>query len=215
MRLPWFALLTLAAGCAPGTCRGGPEPAAGSVSAAPSPPPIVDPDESEGAILGSIEPLREGGRTLEVTPPDDAEKLAFHTWIASAAAAAQRGGPPPDSAPPGFALTKIPGHALWLLAESGKRRGAGAILLRVGPAPPLLVEAPHTFFDQGTLPIAVTLFDALRGRALLVSTAHRYGGKPAPAGDDEDGEGQGESGGKARTPPSDVAHAERSFFLAG
>jgi hypothetical protein len=217
MRLLWLAVLFAAAGCTPGTSRGGADAAAGPAGSASSAAPVPDAVEVEGDLLGRIEPLREGGRTLEVTPPDEAEERAFQAWVAAtvtvAAGAQAKGGSPP--APPGFALTKIPELGVWLLSEDSRRRGAGAIVLRVGAASPLLVEAPHTFFDQGTLPIAVTFFNVLRARALLVSTAHRYGGKPAPPGDEEEGQGEGGAAGKRRPPPpSDVAHAERSFFLA-
>src|SRR5690606_35494348 len=90
---------------------------------------------------------------------------------------------------------------------------------------------------QGTLQMAASTYAAQRARALLINTAHRYGGRPrAAAYDDETagsggagdggaggggadgggaGGGGGGGGGKAGVPPaSDVAHAERSFFLS-
>ncbi|EYF02842.1 hypothetical protein [Chondromyces apiculatus] len=95
-------------------------------------------------------------------------------------------------------------HDLLAIVEApDRRRGAGAILLRLGPARPVLVEAPHTFYDGGTLPIAIAAFEGLRARALLINTVHRYAsiGHKAPA--DE------EMGGS----DSDVAHAPSSHFL--
>lgn len=240
MRFTGYALLLLAAGCSSGTCRriagAAPEP----VNRAPSAPstpsataPAVD-DGAEERLLEAIEPLRHGRRTLLIDPPGDEEEPAFQAWIAAAARAARDGGVPP-AAPAGFQITEVRGERVWLLAERKRRRGAGAVLLRVGPAAPLLVEAPHTFFDQGTLPLALSVFAAQRARALLINTAHRYAGGPRPEGGDEEaegaggsggaggGEGAGGSGGAGGTaaqrklvplPAQDVAHAERSFFLA-
>jgi hypothetical protein len=159
--------------------------------------------------MGRLEALRQGGRTRQVEPPGEEEERAFETWVAEVARAAIAGGPPPAGAPQGFALEEIPGRGVWVLCEQdGRRRGAGAFALRAGPAAPVLIEAPHTFFDQGTLPLAAAIFEAQRARALLINTVHRYEGRPAP--DDE-----GAEAGRRRPPPhSDVAHAERSFFLA-
>lgn len=196
-----------------------------------------EPGEQD-ALAEQLAPLRRGGRYLVAQPPDDAEEQAYRAWIAGAALAARDGRPPP-AAPPGFVLREVPGRALWLLAEDGpRRRGTGAIVLRTGPAAPLIVEAPHTFFDQGTLPIALAIFEAQRARALIINTSHRYGGRPKPdhatpggAPDDVQAEDNAprrshatRSGrGPAEEPRgpapaelafADVAHADRSFFLS-
>ncbi len=83
------------------------------------------------------------------------------------------------------------------------------MVVRVGPAAARVVEAPHTFFDAGTLPLALEAFRALGARALLVNTVHRYArsGLRAPARAEDEGEPAGPC-------PSDVAHAPSSFFLA-
>ncbi len=60
---------------------------------------------------------------------------------------------------------------------------------------PLIVEAPHTFFDRGTLPVALAIFEAQRARALILNTSHRYGGRPNPRDASVDDEGA--DGGRA------------------
>lgn len=67
---------------------------------------------------------------------------------------------------------------LWLIAEPAERvRGAGAYLIRIGPAQPLLLSAPHSFYDQGTGDIGLAmLLEATDNapRALFVNTVHRH-----------------------------------------
>ncbi len=69
---------------------------------------------------------------------------------------------------------------LWLVSEPADRvRGAGAYLIRRGPARPVLLSAPHSFFDQGTGDIALALMlepsdPRAVPRALFVNTVHRY-----------------------------------------
>ncbi|MGK3992954.1 hypothetical protein [Sorangium sp. So ce1024] len=163
----------------------------------------TQPDNGEQEALGEqIAPLRKGGRRLIAEPPDDAVDATYVAWVAAAGLAARNQQPPP-APPPGFALRAIPGRDLWVLSEEVKdkerRRGAAAVVLRTGAAAPLLVEAPHTFFDRGTLPIALAVFEVQRARALLINTSHRYGGRPKPgdaAGDDEGAEEGGGEGGE-------------------
>ncbi|WP_437274506.1 hypothetical protein WME90_24980 [Sorangium sp. So ce375] len=178
--------------------------------------PQIDSGEQE-VLNEEIAPLRKGGRNLIAEPPDAAEEVTYAAWIAAAGLAAQARQPPP-AAPPGFALRAVRGRDLWVLSEDGtRRRGAAVVVLRVGAAVPLIVEAPHTFFDQGTLPIALAIFDAQRARALIVNTSHRYGGRPNPGsanGDDEGTDGRpnpgagrhnpGEAGGGGRLNPGEV-----------
>jgi len=181
---------------------------------------------------------RLGGRkTVQYKPPTSAEELAHATWVREAMAAAIAGKQPPTAAPAGFKLVDM--HGIWVLRElRNQRRGAGALVLRVGAARPVLVEAPHTFFDKGTLPIAIAVFEAQQARALMINTAHRNlarwmasgaakaSGEPASTDkeaelDDDDGgvdeeedEGGGDDESDANNPsPSDVAHAQSSFFL--
>ena len=80
-----------------------------------------------------------------------------------------------------------------------RRRGGGAYVVRLGSASRLIVEAPHTFFDEGTLPLACELFERASAVALFIDTAHRYkAADPNERGDH----------------PADVAHASDSLFQA-
>ena len=79
------------------------------------------------------------------------------------------------------------------------QRGGGAFLLRLASTSRLAVQTPHTFFDEGTLPLGCELFGRTSARALFVETAHRY--KAAEA--TEDGEH-----------PADVAHQSGSLYQA-
>ena len=152
-----------------------------------------------------LDELRQGGRRdVSYRPPTPEEERVYGAWVEAVARAAIAGAPPSAAPPPGFALERI--GDLWLLAEApDARRGAGAIAIRAGAAAPVIIEAPHTFFDVGTLPVAIDAFDAGRGRALLINTVHRFIAGRGEGGDDEGGNGA----------ISDVAHASASFFLAG
>jgi len=65
-----------------------------------------------------------------------------------------------------------------LVAVEGVKRGGGAYLVRVGSTSPVILQAPHAFFDLGTERIALAMFAAEKGwpRALFVNTIHRYVG---------------------------------------
>jgi hypothetical protein len=90
------------------------------------------------------------------------------------------------------------GGALWVLREAGNRRaGDGLYVFRPGGAP-VCVQAPHTFFDEGTGDIALAVAADLRAVALFANTVHRYA--PVVAG--------------AAESAADVAHAPRSLFRA-
>ncbi|XXY51034.1 hypothetical protein WME91_07805 [Sorangium sp. So ce269] len=206
MKSAGYVVLFTIAGCSQGVCRSivgstpGAAPGAGHSAAEPVIEAQREEDDGEqGALDEQIAPLRKGGRHLIAEPPDDAEDVTYVAWVAAAGLAAQSRQPPP-AAPPGFALRPVPGRDLWVLSDDGpRRRGVAVVVLRAGPAAPLVVEAPHTFFDRGTLPIALAIFEAQRARALIVNTSHRYGGLPKPGdavGDDEGSEGGGGGGGR-------------------
>jgi hypothetical protein len=95
-------------------------------------------------------------------------------------------------------IASLPGAVIVREVES-RRRGGGAYLIRLGSTSRLAVQTPHTFFDEGTLPLGCELFARTGARALFVETAHRY--KAAEA--TEDGEH-----------PADVAHQSDSLFQA-
>jgi hypothetical protein len=261
-RFPWI-LTVLLTGCSTTSCpksagptqsadAGTPADAGTEIAEVPDaaplePAPVVEDDRTR-KLLKRLDRARRGGRkTVQYREPTRVEELAHAAWVREAMAAAIEGRPPPTTAPKGFKLVDMKG--LWVLRElRNTRRGAGTVVLRAGQARPILVEAPHTFFDRGTLPIALAVFEAQKARALLINTAHRNlardaakatADKKAQAGavagkhdedekeadgdEGDDGEaddllddesGDGDSDEDAKNPsPSDVAHAEHSFFL--
>jgi hypothetical protein len=216
-------------GCGRSTCEKRPAP----TPDAPKPPdPSVsapeepeDPEEGadsdpasdeERALLKRVNRIRRT-RKIAYRAPTEAEERAYGAWVSAAIRAAREGAPPPEGAPEGFLLERVAGAPhLWLLAERQRdRRGAGAIAIRAGRARELAVEAPHTFFDQGTLGIAAAVFETWKARALLVNTVHRYSALREQAG--SPGRAGGEAGDEegAKRSASDVAHAPRSFFQVG
>ena len=211
-RLVLGALVALP-GCSPGTCHR--ETAGGHSSSravACVPPPPADTVSSE-MLVARLKELRSGGRDqIAYRDPTEAEVGAYRAWIR--AAIGSSGDAASSAAPPGFVLERLPGDTLLLAERQESRRGAGAVVIRLsGAAADVVVEAPHTFFDVGTLPIAIAAFERGRTHALVVNTVHRNSARlradaGAAAGDGATDEEDGEPS------PSDVAHAERSFFLA-
>lgn len=159
-----------------------------------------------------LDELRRGGRETPYVEPTDRERDAFAAFITALDKAARDSTTKLPVAPEGFVLEEVVtahGRA-WLVAEHpDRRRGAGAYVVRRGPSREVVVEAPHTFFDVGTLPIAVAAFEETNARALLVNTVHRNVGRlRAEAGVEEASADEDAEDG----PSSDVAHAARSFF---
>jgi hypothetical protein len=155
-----------------------------------------------------LAPLRNArGTYLE---PSRAELSAHAHWLELVLSElGQRGyshAPPPR----GFRLESLGGE-LWLVAEDPEaRRGAGALVLRTGPnVRNLLVEAPHTFFEAGTLPLALSVFENLRARALLINTVHRSAGTEPPPEDEH----ERRTLARSRLGTADLAHTEHSFYL--
>lgn len=134
----------------------------------------------------------------------DAELVAYHSWVLHAAQAARQSVPADTPSPQGFHALFNQNPPAWLLLERPEhRRGAALVVLGVQPQHKIVVEAPHSYFDTGTLQLAVDAFERLRATALLVNTFHR-GGHGSPEEREERALG-GDS-------ESDVAHAEKSFF---
>ncbi len=68
----------------------------------------------------------------------------------------------------------LPG-AVLLREVASRRRGGGAYVVALAPrAPHLFVQAPHTFYDAGTFPLACALFATSGAAALFIDTSHRY-----------------------------------------
>ncbi|MHC4390044.1 MAG: hypothetical protein ACYS22_01845, partial [Planctomycetota bacterium] len=89
-------------------------------------------------------------------------------------------------------------HPVLCLREApGIRRGGGIYLFRVAPTSPVVLQAPHSFFDRGTRTLAERTFATTGVAALMLNTVHRYeGGRPR------------------KDHPSDVAHQDGSLYQA-
>jgi hypothetical protein len=125
-------------------------------------------------------------------------------WIRGIVRAAVTDELPGLTPPAGFVGRIADSGRFWLLAEEdARKRGAGLCVLRTGKARSLLIQAPHTFFDRGTLEIALAAFERLEARALLINTMRRSNAdtKKERAKDAREGDS-----------PQDLAHAKRSFF---
>jgi hypothetical protein len=82
------------------------------------------------------------------------------------------------------------------------RVGGGLYVVRCGAgATPLILQAPHSFFDKGTRRIVMQLFSRSGARAAYFNTVHRYRGVPQETSTDD-------------LHPADVAHQFGSFFQA-
>jgi len=103
---------------------------------------------------------------------------------------------------------ELPGFT-WLVEAEGLRRGTGILVLARQARRELLIEAPHTFFDEGTLELAVRSFVALGARALLVNSTPRTGGPTQGGSLTKQERAQSVRSGQA---PADVAHLEDSCF---
>jgi hypothetical protein len=195
-----------------------------SLDAAPpcGAPPATDTVGSQ-MLVARLQELRSGGRDrVAYREPGDAELEAYRSWIRDVLSV-RPGDTRVPAAPPGFVLERLSRDTLLLAERPDSRRGAGAIAIRTSDAPGdaaagLIVEAPHTFFDVGTLPIAVAFYERARSRALIINTVHRNSAR-ANAGANEKPSPDAGTGAEVdeedpEPSPSDVAHAARSFFLA-
>jgi hypothetical protein len=127
-------------------------------------------------------------------PPEAAHLERTRQLFSTLARELAPGPPPPElvaaAREAGFALIsgRDDGGEIWILRElEGKRSGAGFYALRAKGLP-VCIQAPHTFFDQGTGELALATFAKLRASCLCANTVHRR--------------------------EVDVAHAEESLFLS-
>ncbi len=93
--------------------------------------------------------------------------------------------------------------AVGVIERAGRRAGGGVYVFKCGTPGPLIVQTPHSFYDEGTLGIGLVLAAHPSARALFVNTVHRYGGAPPPrkGGDESDGAGK-----------ADLAHQAAAHF---
>lgn len=176
-------------------------------------------NDTHGASLSGIQPFPfaqlqarcaafcDGGKTtVNYVPPMLEEVQAYRTWISDTATAARSGQHPTATPPEGFVLEPF-SSKYWIAHEHpDHRRGAGAVIFRLGDGPSILLETPHVFFDRGTMDLGIRALEILDARALLINTVHRNRALM------QDGVGTSPASGVVS--PSDAANATPTFFLA-
>jgi hypothetical protein len=154
-----------------------------------------------GCPAALLDTRRGGTERGSYIAPSDAEREALRDAAARLIGANEGGRDAARAAAAvaGFEVVDVPeiAGAALLRERPARRRGGGAYLFRLGARPGVVVQAPHTFFDQGTLPLACELFGRADAAALFINTAHRYNAADADSTDEH---------------PADVAHASRSLF---
>jgi hypothetical protein len=187
-----------------GATKGDPPPPA-PTRAASSPDAASSRLEEPMVCPASLVEARQGGALPNrfVAPTDDerAGMRALFARLLAVRDAAAIGDARADAARIGFEIVEppdMPGTVVLREVES-RRHGGGAYLVRLGSSARLVVQTPHTFYDEGTLPLGCAYFTQVNARALFVNTVHRYKGAQ------EDAQGQY---------PADVAHAPGTLFQA-
>lgn len=172
-----------------------PLPTGSSSSSSPVDPAAL---ESVGGCPAALAETRRGGtRPNSFVAPTDAEMKAAK----SAFAKLLKGDEKADVAAFGMEVVPLEGWAdTFMVREAGEtRQGRGAYVFRKGSTSSFVVQAPHTFYDEGTFPIACDLFQRTKARALFINTVHRY-----KAALEKDGKH-----------PADCAHAPATIFQSG
>lgn len=187
---------------------------AGATASAPAKPTFERVSAELGPYLASIP--RMGRQSIAYEPPDAlARALAREAFLHLLA-----GDPEASSARfqwLGFRLIEL--HAsdarYFVARETAAQvsRGWGAYVINPHPARPYVIEAPHPQNDRYTDSQALSLFQQLGARALLLSTSYRCaartksrcGGRTRACGDKR----------RSRAyPVSDPAHTDESVFHA-
>ncbi|NMO14726.1 hypothetical protein HPC49_05390 [Pyxidicoccus fallax] len=162
------------------------------------------PDARFAGLWPAVKDVKFHPTTLE-------ERAAFAKLLPALLKAAQEGRTLPAgleklAASVGFRLEVWDGKqdTFWVLREPpGKLRGAGAYVVRTGPATDDIIQVPHPWFDRGTEDIGVGLFtcapEGQRPRLFMTATAHRYHGNPGETPEDPEH-------------PADVAHNPDHLF---
>lgn len=173
----------------------------------------------EGAVLSAltreaIDPPPRGSLLYETPAPETLRSL--RAGVMSAIDEAGRADEPDwfgalaESALAGYELCAGQGPDSGLLLFRPVKSGLGqpAFVWRSHAARPLIVEVPHTLFDQGTLEQGVAIFDALEARLLIVAGAHRCASARASSCDGA----SSVCGSLGPYRDSDMAHATESVF---
>ncbi len=162
------------------------------------------------AVLSAVEGLTGPGRDSgEHVVPAPSTLDAFEQMTRAAAQARYRDAAALADAV-GYAVCRGEGAEadLVYLHPLDSSTGAAHVVVREGTAPGVIFEAPHPFYDTGTISQSVALFRDLPGRALIASATHRCANSAASGCD-------GTTGACGTTGPyreSDVAHATDSVF---
>jgi hypothetical protein len=169
-------------------------------------------------LLGALADARKGGKGgITYTQPTTEQYREYRNFIATSLA---RGSFSSTPVLAGFRTVTLDGKVELLTEEPNAKHGSGVVVFRRGQSLPLVVEVPHSFFDEGTLDIGLRLFLASKAQLLLVNTAHRYRNNndlpPAPKHARRDNTfDDSKTYANDESPlSSDVAHADVSFFLA-
>ena len=203
-RVRRLVLLTLLLGLA--ACRSSPKPeaadsAAGATPTSTASEAVTTPLDTDSGCPEALAATRRGGSKPGIfVAPSDAEMKAAKAAIAKLLKSDAR---PEASDFAAFGMEVVPLEG-WpdtlLVREAGtQRQGRGAYVIRQGSTSTFVVQAPHTFYDEGTFPIACDLFQRTKARALFLNTVHRYKGAPGLAAEEH---------------PADVAHAPLTLFQA-
>lgn len=204
----WLLLSLFAA--LPGACASGaPRDHGPSASkqvteiSAMRPDPVSTKEPSKFACPPALLAARRGGSVPErYVVPSAIERAAFSVLVKRLTSSNfDRGSVEAQAKTLGFRILDVPEipEALLLTELPTAKRGGGAYLFARTGKSTTVVQAPHTFFDEGTLPLACELFSRSHAAALFIDTAHRF--KAAEI--DENG-----------AFPADVAHATDSLFQA-
>jgi hypothetical protein len=183
---------------------------------APEPLTVHIPEAVRRCPRALLEARRGGLEPGRYVPPDaDARAALADTLAALGDGASVTAFARARAAEAGFEIVDVPellGVVLVREREGGKR-GGGAYVVRRGATSRVIVQTPHSFFDEETLPLGCELLDRAGARALFVETAHRY----KSAVDAGVARGAGEAAGSPDAEdshPADVAHAPSSMFQA-
>ncbi|MEE2750878.1 MAG: hypothetical protein VX519_05570, partial [Myxococcota bacterium] len=151
---------------------------------------------SGGSLWSQAEKARRDGEVVDLDPAARLEAQSLFMDLMAIA---------PSGQVPGDLRTRAKVLGLHLRIEDDRVLlwGADAIphgfyAIRLGPAAPVILEAPHAFFDLETGNLTSAWFDEGWARAAFMNQGHRFGGpgkEPKPGG-------------------PDVAHRPASFYQA-
>lgn len=147
---------------------------------------------SEAAVAPSLASLyrnaRAGGQdATKYAPPSEIERKQFAAAFGNLVRYLYQGETEKaralqiDFQALGFELNEVQskGESFFVVTENkDKKRGSGFYAVRVKPklTCPLVLMAPHTFFDVGTGDIALSAFTSTGAFVLMTNTFHRYAG---------------------------------------